>query len=339
MIFLQLLNGEKLTKRELMDFYGKDSSTIRRDMAIIENAIEEKAEERFLNREVNHDDFEEYLEVHSLDRSEKGYYKLKGFDRIKSNESLTDKELFIILKILLASRSLNNRELDGLYNKLISMVGNQKKFDYFFKNEKFHYIGVSEIDLIDKVELICEIILKRSVVEFEYTKNGQTETFQRTPNAVYFSDLYFYVITSSQSGKDDEYLEDLNKFRISNIENLRVVKTNVRMEYKERFEGGALRKQTAFPFLGKPIIMVIEFNYDPIYVLERFPDSKIISEKDGIYQIEMQVNDGYGMKMWLLSQGKMVKVISPKHMRDYVINDMKVALEAYGLEVQPKESN
>lgn len=46
-----------------------------------------------------------------------------------------------------------------------------------------------------------------------------------------------------------------------------------------------------------------------------------------------------GMKMWLLSQGKMVKVISPKHMRDYVINDMKVALEAYGFELQFKDND
>ena len=79
--------------------------------------------------------------------------------------------------------------------------------------------------------------------------------------------------------------------------------------------------------------MEIEFYFDPVYILDRFPDSRILWEKDGVYRIEMNVNDGYGMKMWLLSQGDMLKIISPSYMREYVANDMIGTLEFYGYEI------
>ncbi|MDG4870100.1 hypothetical protein P8631_19090, partial [Guyparkeria sp. 1SP6A2] len=75
-------------------------------------------------------------------------------------------------------------------------------------------------------------------------------------------------------------------------------------DYKERYEGGVLRNQTGrFSYFGHPITMTVEFYFDPVYVLDRFPDSKIIKQEGHTYTIEMHVNDGYGTKMWLLTQG------------------------------------
>ena len=80
--------------------------------------------------------------------------------------------------------------------------------------------------------------------------------------------------------------------------------------------------------------MVIDFYYDPVYVLDRFPRAKIQSKnEDGSYRIEMHVNDGYGTKMWLSSQTHMVKVISPKHMRDHVVSEMITTLKLYDIEI------
>jgi 3-deoxy-D-manno-octulosonate 8-phosphate phosphatase KdsC-like HAD superfamily phosphatase len=80
--------------------------------------------------------------------------------------------------------------------------------------------------------------------------------------------------------------------------------------------------------------MVIDFYYDPVYVLNRFPNAKIIKvNEDDSFRIEMNVNDGYGTKMWLSSQSHMVKVISPKHMRDYLIQDMLETLKLYDIEL------
>lgn len=125
-----------------------------------------------------------------------------------------------------------------------------------------------------------------------------------------------------------------NKFRINNMKNLRVLSSNHKTKYIDKFEAGILRNQTNLPFLGNPIKMVIDFYYDPVYVLNRFPNAKIIKvNEDDSFRIEMNVNDGYGTKMWLSSQSHMVKVISPKHMRDYLIQDMLETLKLYDIEL------
>ncbi|MHC9001535.1 WCX domain-containing protein [Enterococcus bulliens] len=63
--------------------------------------------------------------------------------------------------------------------------------------------------------------------------------------------------------------------------------------------------------------------------MDRFPDSKIVEQKPGMCKIEMDVNDGYGMRMWLMSQGQMVKIIHPLYMRQYLLDEMKAALAHY----------
>lgn len=338
-IFLQLLDGQTLSKRELMEAYQKDASSIQRDITIIQKALEARAEKRYLEKDIMTEaSFEEYIQEQSLQRFGKGLYKIDFFDGMNTNHVLTDAELLIILKILLASRALDKAELDRIVNKLLSFSNNGKQLEKLIANEKLYYKGVPQEKLMETVEFICEGIVNRNLIQFDYYKLGENTTLQRVPNAIYFSDMYLYMLTDHQTAQDDADTQQLSKFRINNMKNIRLISSNNKSEHKKRFEGGFLRKQTNLAFLGKPITMLIDFYWDPVYVLDRFPDSRIISETNGVYRIEMQVNDGYGMKMWLLSQGDMVKVISPQHMKDYIINDMKDALAYYGYEVVEKRS-
>lgn len=75
--------------------------------------------------------------------------------------------------------------------------------------------------------------------------------------------------------------------------------------------------------------MVIDYYYEPAYVLDRFPNSKIIKQTDEYMRIELKVNDGWGIKMWLMSQGPSVKVISPTHMVKFMINFLNETLNIY----------
>ena len=335
-IFLQLLNGQILTKQELIKTYEKDAITIQRDIAIIDETLKEYADKTYLRGEATGTlSQEEYVSQNSVLRSGKGHYQIANFGITPSasNHPLSDEELLIIIKIILASRTLENEEMMMLCDKLIHLGHQQGLLKKLVGNEKLYYQGIPKTSQFDKIELICRCILNSNQIEFDYTKRGQSSRLTRIPQAIYFSDMYIYMLTAGQTAQDDDDLEHLSKFRITNLNNIKIISTNNKLEYATRFEGGLLRKQTDLPFLGNPITMVVDFYWDPIYVLDRFPDSKIIAENDGVYRIEMQVNDGYGMKMWLLSQGDMVKVISPQHMKDYIINDMRDALRYYGLKV------
>lgn len=326
-MFIQLLNGSVLTKKELMETYQKKGSTIQRDMAIIEEVLEENS------------DSPSYLPyLGKLNREGKGSYQLPDFLK---NNFLSDDELLAALKILFASRAFNISEMTGFINKFYDLAKDKKRIRQFIANEELYYQGVTEVNLLERINFICDAIKGNQMIEFEYTKCGETKTFQRIPNALHFSDLYFFMLSASHTAQDDSEFSALNKFRINNMVNPRIVSSKNKLPYTERFEGGIFRNQTAhLPFLGNPIVLILDFYYDPVYVLDRFPDSKIVREnEDGSFRIEVHANDGYGVKMWLLGQGNMVKVISPKHVRDYIVQDMVKTLNYYGYGVTTKEDS
>ena len=321
-IFLQLLDGRKVSKKELMEEFGKKESTIQRDIAAIEEVLFDKHHDYTLPSSVN------------IERDGKGNYQLKHIEDLSDFERLTDIDILVLLKILYATRILNKKEMMVLSNKLLAITEEQEKIQQFIANEELYYQGISLHNLMPQIEMISNAIVNHEKLEFEYTKNGVTEVFQRVPNAIYYSDMYFFMLSASQTAQDDRELRALNKFRINNMVDIKVVSSHNKVPYTDKFEGGLLRTQTILPFLGNPITIVLDFYYDPVYVLDRFPNSKIIqTNEDGSFRIEIKANDGYGMKMWLSSQSHMVKIISPKHMRDYLIQDMKDTLKMYGVEV------
>lgn len=322
-IFMRLLRGKKINKFELMEKFDIKESTVQRDIVKIEEMLADEVHEMHRTKK---------LRVH---RDGKGNYQIVTDENKEINSGFTDTEVLLLLKIVLSTRILPKEEMTQLIEKLVSLGEQPDNLYNQSKNELFHYQGISDASLIDKLELIEKAIAHRQKIQFEYTKNGETRVFERVPHNVFFADLYLFMICSSENSQDDRDFESLNKFRINNMKELKVVSANHKMPYKDRFEGGVLRKQTAtFPFFGKPIQMVIDFYYDPVYVLDRFPDSRICHQnKDGSFRIEMKVNDGYGTKMWLTSQSHMVKVISPKQMRDYVIEEMKNTLKFYNINI------
>ncbi|MDN6091553.1 MAG: WYL domain-containing protein, partial [Lacticaseibacillus paracasei] len=94
-------------------------------------------------------------------------------------------------------------------------------------------------------------------------------------------------------------------------------------------------------YLGKPINLEILYSYDPQFVLDRFPEA-IVDWKNvrdrpfiknpyarKVYHITIPVNDGFGVRMWLQGQGDLVKVLAPKHIRDYVVWVLRKSLKNY----------
>lgn len=318
-IFLRLLNGEKLVKKNLIDEYGKQDRSIQRDISIIEEVLKK------------YDD-----EFGILNREEKGIYYL---EKEINKKEFTDTEILIILKIFLSTRIFNDEEMLLITNKILDMTENQENIKKMIKNEEFYYCGISKKNLIEDIAFISEAINKKQMIEFEYTRNNVKKVFLRVPKSIYFSDLYFFMITDSHTVQDDMDFDSLNKFRINNIMSMRAVSNRNKDVYKDRFEGGVLRSQTDLPFLGNPTTIILDFYYDPIYVLDRFPNSEIIKKnEDGSVRIKFLGNDGYGVKMWVLTQGDFVKVISPKNLKDYVIEQMTSTLKYYGIETEKKET-
>ena len=88
------------------------------------------------------------------------------------------------------------------------------------------------------------------------------------------------------------------------------------------FDEGLLRQRSLFMWPGKLKTIRFEFTGLAIQaVLDKPPTAKVIERNGRTYTVEADVY-GDGIKMWLLSQGRRVKVISP----DDFVDEMKEEL-------------
>ena len=79
------------------------------------------------------------------------------------------------------------------------------------------------------------------------------------------------------------------------------------------FDEGILRKRSLFMWPGPLRTIRFEFTGPSVQaVLDKLPTAKIIERMgNGKYLVEAETY-GDGIKMWLLSQGSWVKVVSPQ---------------------------
>lgn len=109
-IFLRLLSGKKITKRELMEEFNKKGSTIQRDIGYIEEVLLNKVYNSSLPSTVN------------VERDGRGNYQLKHIEDIHDFERLTDSDILVLLKILQSTRIFNKDEFYSLSNKLLAIA-------------------------------------------------------------------------------------------------------------------------------------------------------------------------------------------------------------------------
>lgn len=238
---------------------------------------------------------------------------------------LSEKEVFIIIKMLLESRGLNSQELDQIINKLVkSCLATDEERVHFMNiinRERIAYVAPRHgKDLIDKVWEIQEYIEKHSVLEIKYDRlHGDPSVRVVCPVGIVFSELYFYMIAFMIQDQyerlaynhNDEYYPVI--FRVDRISSKKVIReTGFRIPYDKTFSEGEFRKRVQFMFNGplrKLKFYCQEFSVEA--VLDRLPTAKVISQdpKDKRYLIEAEVYGGNGCDMWIRSQGNFIEIV------------------------------
>lgn len=246
-LFISLLKKEQLIKTELMEKYDKSASSIQRDINTIKRVLET----------FRHD----CLETSIILNESKGAYSINRNALFQAGLSnimrLSETELMAIMAILISSRAFTKEEVEHFCSILVQ----DKSHKNMFKNALMFYKSISPQSIFNRLDIIIQALSKGKFISFDYTKNFKTCHFTRKPVAFYFSDLYFYVATDYHESEDDIVLENLNKFRIHNMENLKIVDDlHAPIDYIKRFQYGELSQLTGpFSFYGKPIDVTIDF--------------------------------------------------------------------------------
>ncbi|HJI73093.1 MAG TPA: WYL domain-containing protein [Veillonellaceae bacterium] len=299
-IFLRTILGEEINVRELADDYGVSTKSITRDISEIRNFLHDKRE------------LSNFTDL-KYSGSSKTY-------SIEFDNILLSKELIAIIKAMIGCRAFSKEELQTIINKLKTFTSRHDAtmLDQIIGKEMLHYspVGSDCESVIDQLWKLTRCIHERKEISVSYYKvNRKLVTRRIMPVAITFSDYYFYLI-AYRCDKDD--WKPLY-YRIGRIENIVEHRKHFTLAPEHDFDVGELRKKIQFMFPGE--FRKIKFSYTGPSVqaiLDRLPTAKVVEEKDGTYIIEAEIY-GTGINMFLLSQGRSVKVLGP----DDFVEEMK----------------
>lgn len=310
-ILFRAVRGEEISIRKLADEHGVSTKSISRDISKIKSFLSE-------NRGLTSNAELEYCYLH------KAY-------RLTSDEFMTGKKLFAIAKAMLGTRAFSKPEATDLIEnfKRFATVADRRKLDEAVRKELHHYSAVKHDckSVTDVLWQLADIIDVKREITIRYYKTDRTYTEKRIqPVSLIFMEYYFYLIAYYP----DKY-DEPRYFRVDRIKEIVEHRRIFDADKIPNFDEGLLRKRCQFMFYGK--LRTIRFQYTGQSVqaiLDRLPTARIIERKRGTFIMEAEAH-GNGIKMFLLSQGAWVKVLSPQNYIDEMkdeINRMKNLYEA-----------
>lgn len=303
-IFFRGLRGEDISVQKLAQEYKVSTKSVSRSINELKNFLAD-------NREL-------------VGNTELQYSYQDKCYHLYMDEFLSSKELFALVEVMIGARAFSQEELLEITAKLKRFTTPQdsKKLNELIRKELYHYPEVKhDCESVQVVlwQLVNCIAEKREISIEYYRSDRKWVTHRIRPASVMFSDYYFYLIAFNTEGTLDKPLY----FRVDRIKHItehRKKFTN--MEVPE-FDEGLLRQRSLFMWPGKLRTIRFEFTGTAIQaILDKLPTARVIERNGKTYTVEADVY-GDGIKMWLLSQGRRIKVISPE---DFV-EEMKKEIE------------
>lgn len=310
-IFFRGLRGEDLSVQGLAHEYNVSTKSITRSLNELKDFI---ADHRELvgNTELRYS------------------YSSKCY-RLFMDEFLTNKELFSLVEVIIGARAFSKMELLTLVDKLkkFTTPEDRPKMNELIRKELYHYPEVNHDceSVQETLWKVADCITKRNEISIEYYRTDRKWVIHRLrPSSVMFADYYFYLIEFRTDGETDKPYY----FRVDRIKKITVHRKKFDASDTPDFDEGLLRKRSLLMWPGKLRTIRFEFSGPSVQAaLDKLPTAKIIERLgDGKYLIEAEVY-GEGINMWLLSQGKWVKVISPAEYVDEMRKEVEAIAEYY----------
>lgn len=316
-IYNSLLDGKVVRKNDVVDKFNINERSFYRYMRDIKKFVE-KPDGELIGEKI------------LSDRTKGGYIL-----RSKHKKKLNEKEVLAISKILLESRGFVKKEIKDMLDKLLENCVSEDKDNIkrIIGNELVNYVSPQhDKELLGKLWQISNAIKEQKILRIDYFKVGidgelQEEVSQRNiyPQGLLFSEYYFYLIAFIE-GKSYEYPAI---YRVDRIKDLIITDRNYRVDYSKRFQEGEFRKLIQFMQTGEVERVKFRFTGRSIEaVLDRLPNAKVVKKKQGEYIVDATLF-GKGIKMWLLSQGDSVEVLSPDRFREEIIETIEKMRNIY----------
>lgn len=310
-IFFRCLRGEEISVRELANEYNVSTKSITRSINELKAFLAD-------HREL-------------VGNSEMQYSYSDKCYRLYMDEFLTNKELFALVEVMIGARAFSKIELLAMIDKLKNFTtpDARPKINELLRKELYHYPEVNHDceSVQDNLWEIVNCITERKEISIEYYRTDRKlVTHRLRPASVMFTDYYFYLIAFRADDKTDKPYY----FRIDRIKKITIHRKKAGAFDKPDFDEGLLRKRSLFMWPGKLQTIRFEFCGPSVQAaLDKLPTARIIERLGkNKYLVEAEVY-GDGIKMWLLSQGTWVKVISPTEFVEEIKKEVDTIAEYY----------
>ena len=307
---LRLLSGSNVSSEQWASENKIDIRTVQRDIIKLREAIQS---ENFP------------VEIHK--NSITKHISLSRKNTFDSPAALT------LAKLVLASRAFNKDEMEQLIVSILGMMSTDEadQIRTTLRNEQLAYTPVTHHkDLIKLIWDISDYIDTKQTIAFTYNNaQGRKKKLFGLPTGLLFDTYYFYVIIHFQA--TDHHAERDAYYRLDRFDSIEPESRHIAYPYGERLEEGAIRQTNNLMQIGKTI--QVEFDYTGLVsaALDKFPNAKI--KRDGTAdtptRIRIPAVTDAGFKMWALSQGARVTVVSPPSLRNAMMQEINQMLTQY----------
>lgn len=311
-IFYRAMKGENISVGKLANAYNVSTKSISRDINEIKDFLSD-------NRDLVGNTELKYSS------SSKSYY-------LEFENFLLSKELFAIMEVMVGCRAFSKMELLKLSTKLKNFISYHDKemLEQLLSKEMYHYNEVNHDckSVIDNLWQLTRCIHEKIEISITYYKMDRRLVERRIkPLAILFSDYYFYLIAYRSEPEDWKPLY----YRVDRIVNVVEHRKHFTIEREHDFDEGELRNKIQLMFPGE--LRRIKFAYTGPSVqaiLDKIPTAKVIDIQGNAKIIEAETF-GTGINMFLLSQGKTVKVLEPQALVDEMKEELKSMAQNYDI--------
>ncbi len=295
-LFFRALKGEALSAQRLSEEYNVSTRSITRDINALKNFL------------ADHRD--------ALGNAELVYSGSSHCYTLDMDSLLSNKELLSITKVLIGCRAFSRDELVTIISKLKqhTSASDREILENLVSKEIYHYNEI-HYDCKSVIESIWKLtghIEEKRIITIDYYRMDRKQVQHKIcPASIMFTEFYFYLIAYKVDDNGDCSAEP-TYFRIDRIINIIAHRENYTASPEVEFDEGILRKRSLYMFPGKLRKIRFEFSGPSVQaVLDKLPTAKVTDRQGGRYIIDAETY-GEGIKMFLLSQGSWVKVLSPE---------------------------
>lgn len=293
-IIILLLNKKIVTAKELADKFQVSTRTIYRDI-----------EELSLSG----------IPVYMNKGKNGGIYLLEEYSLNKTILSEKDKQsLIIALKTLEATKY---PEIDSITNKISFMLNKEELSNWI--DIDLSYWG-SDFNENNKFNKIKSAILNNKIIEFSYVNScGNRSIRTIEPMKLIYKGQTWYLYGFCK------LKEDTRTFRITRIKDLDVKEENfIRRKIKD------IDTNPSKKMIENMINLRLKLKKEVLYrMFDDFNQDLLIDNKDGNYEISIEIPENEWLYGYILSFGNFVEVIEPEHIRNIILNKVKETIKMY----------